>query len=181
MAKYDSARDPDGAAPILVCGGGMAGLTAALTCLEAGDRVVIVEKAPKLGGSALLSAGSLWTLASVKDLERSEFKGNEILQQVVIEGIDAGVAWLSSQGVHTADSYAVLGYGRCWDVEPVAMIGCLEQRVRTMGGDILLETGLDAYCGERSSNGHRDGIRVRHEPHTCQGSNSCDGGLPREC
>ena len=46
---------------VLVCGAGIAGLTAARTAQEAGARVLVLEKGPETGGSAALSAGIVWT------------------------------------------------------------------------------------------------------------------------
>ena len=49
---------------LLVIGGGMAGMSAAGWAAERGARVIVVEKAAALGGSALLSGGVFWTASS---------------------------------------------------------------------------------------------------------------------
>lgn len=48
----------------LVIGAGMAGLSAAGWSAERGARVVVVEKAPAIGGSAVVSGGMLRTASS---------------------------------------------------------------------------------------------------------------------
>jgi len=57
-AEAEFAWDQD--ADILVVGGGCAGCAAAVTAHQNGDRVLLVEKAPMLGGTAAKSAGVLW-------------------------------------------------------------------------------------------------------------------------
>lgn len=46
-------------ADVLVIGAGMAGLCAAISALEGGARVRVLEKAPRAGGSMALSNGSI--------------------------------------------------------------------------------------------------------------------------
>jgi quinone-modifying oxidoreductase subunit QmoA len=50
MSKADTIGEQDGAGAILVLGGGIAGLTAAIEAAEAGSQVVLVEKSSYLGG-----------------------------------------------------------------------------------------------------------------------------------
>jgi len=62
---FDSAKAMDGATwdretDILVVGTGAAGSTAAVTAHQNGDAVLVVEKAPIKGGTAIKSAGVLW-------------------------------------------------------------------------------------------------------------------------
>ena len=54
---------------LLVIGAGMAGLSAAGWAAQRGARVVVVEKAAAIGGSAFLSGGVLWTAASRQKME----------------------------------------------------------------------------------------------------------------
>ena len=54
----------DAEVDILVVGGGAAGCSAALTANELGNRVMIVEKGPVLGGTAAKSIGGIWAPAN---------------------------------------------------------------------------------------------------------------------
>jgi len=56
----EAAVDWDHEADILVIGSGVGASTAAVTAHENGDSVIVVEKAPILGGTSAKSAGVLW-------------------------------------------------------------------------------------------------------------------------
>jgi succinate dehydrogenase/fumarate reductase flavoprotein subunit len=44
---------------VLICGGGMSGMSAAAFAAAAGAKILVVEKQPKIGGSSAYSAGML--------------------------------------------------------------------------------------------------------------------------
>jgi phytoene dehydrogenase-like protein len=45
---------------VLVCGGGMSGMSCAAFAAEAGAKVLVVEKQSQIGGSSRYSAGMLY-------------------------------------------------------------------------------------------------------------------------
>lgn len=53
-------RQWDSSFDVVVVGSGAGGMTAALTARAAGAEVVLIEKAPKYGGSTALSGGGVW-------------------------------------------------------------------------------------------------------------------------
>jgi fumarate reductase flavoprotein subunit len=55
--SFEAGVDFDAAVPVVIIGGGAAGLTAALACAEAGIEAVVLERDHRLGGSTALSAG----------------------------------------------------------------------------------------------------------------------------
>lgn len=48
---------------ILICGGGMSGLSSAVFAAEAGAKVLVVEKLSTVGGSSSYSAGMLYVVS----------------------------------------------------------------------------------------------------------------------
>src|SRR5690606_32987422 len=72
---------------VVVCGGGMSGLTAAATALEKGAAVTILEKGHAVGGSAVLSSGHIWTHASVETAAELIPDGNAAIQERIISTV----------------------------------------------------------------------------------------------
>lgn len=129
---------------VVVCGGGMAGLVAAVAALDAGAEVTVLEKGPQIGGSAIMSGGLVWTFRDLDELQRAVPDGNPLLQQLVHTNIDAGRRWLAQRGVHLGVEEPMLGHGRGQEIDPPQALGALRDRVLASGGTILVETALDA-------------------------------------
>ncbi|MCL8207940.1 MAG: FAD-dependent oxidoreductase [Actinomycetia bacterium] len=72
-----------GATDVVVAGGGMAGLCAAIAALEAGARVLLVEKGTRLGGSMALSGGIVWTFEDRRSLHAWIPDGDATLKDLV--------------------------------------------------------------------------------------------------
>lgn len=98
-------------ADLLVLGGGMAGLTAAARAVMDGSRVVLVEKAPAVGGSAQY-AGYAWTADSYERLREVNPRGDPALARLVADGFGPGLDWIRSLGADVGPPVVVLGYGR---------------------------------------------------------------------
>src|SRR4051794_36078095 len=94
-------------ADLLVVGAGMAGLTAAARAAAEGARVVLVEKGPAVGGSAV-HAGYVWTAESYERLRAVNPRGDAALARVVTEGIGPGLDWIRSLGVDVKPPVVVL-------------------------------------------------------------------------
>lgn len=129
---------------VLVCGGGLAGLTAAVTAQEHGAKVVLVEKAPLLGGTTALSGGLLWTFGDFELMRERVPDGDAALQWLVYEELDAARAWLVTLGVTLGPLEQVLFHGLGQSADPREMIDRLSARFIAAGGDIRLKTALDA-------------------------------------
>ena len=61
---------------VVVVGGGLAGLVAALRAIEMGARVTLLEKGDRLGGSLVYSSGYLWSYRDLITFRR-EAPGGE--------------------------------------------------------------------------------------------------------
>src|ERR1700751_2114304 len=83
-----------GSAPadLLVIGGGMAGLTAGAWAARHGARVIVVERAPSLGGSAAF-AGFVWTTPTVDAMQAVNPGGDPELGRALVEGFADGIEW----------------------------------------------------------------------------------------
>jgi succinate dehydrogenase/fumarate reductase flavoprotein subunit len=85
-------------ADVLVVGAGLAGMCAAAAATQHGARVIVVERAPAIGGSAALSHGNLWTVVDEQIL-RGEDPGHfQRHGHVIVEDFADTVSWLESYG-----------------------------------------------------------------------------------
>jgi succinate dehydrogenase/fumarate reductase flavoprotein subunit len=83
---------------LIVAGGGMAGLVAAVRARQLGAEPVLYEKGDRLGGSMLLSSGVIWRHADWDDLRAECPGGDESLQRLIWERLDDGLDWLRRLG-----------------------------------------------------------------------------------
>jgi succinate dehydrogenase/fumarate reductase flavoprotein subunit len=132
MSSQYADTAPPTEADLVVLGGGMAGLTAAARAASDGARVVLVEKGPALGGSALY-AGYVWTADSYERMREVNPDGDPELARVVVEGIGPGLDWIRSLGVHVGSDVVVLGYGRGCETDLAAYISACTALVREKG------------------------------------------------
>lgn len=144
---------------VIVCGAGMAGLTAAVTALEEGASVTLIEKGSEPGGSAILSGGLLWTFSELKELKESVPDGNPLLQQLVHDNITEGRHWLGSQGATLGEEQPMLGHGRGQAIDPPQAITALADRFTELGGRLSTETALDRLLVEQ---GRVSGVAATH-------------------
>ena len=70
---------------VVVAGGGLAGLTAALRAVELGARVTLLEKGDRPGGSFLLSSGYVWSYKDMPTYRREAPDGDATLQKLILE------------------------------------------------------------------------------------------------
>src|SRR3954452_22601766 len=83
---------------LVVAGAGMAGLAAAAHARERGADVLVLEKGDRPGGSMLLSSGVIWRHRDFADFRADCPDGEEGLQQLIWERLDAALGWLEEQG-----------------------------------------------------------------------------------
>jgi succinate dehydrogenase/fumarate reductase flavoprotein subunit len=113
----------------------MAGLCAAARARELGARPVVYEKGDRPGGSMLLSSCVIWRYRSLEDFRAECPGGDPALQQLVLERVDDGIAWLESLGAsvveHETGNPRTIG-------KRFAPRGLTEALVRAAGGEIRL-------------------------------------------
>jgi succinate dehydrogenase/fumarate reductase flavoprotein subunit len=123
-------------ADLLVIGGGMAGLTACAWAARHGARVIVVERAPTLGGSAAL-AGFVWTTPTLEALRAVNPDGDPELGRALIEGFAGGVEWVRAVGADCGPEVTVLRYGRGHQVDTNGYLRACQAIVRAAGGEIV--------------------------------------------
>ncbi len=123
---------------LLVIGGGMAGMSAAGWAAERGARVIVVEKAVTLGGSAVLSGGVLWTAASRQKMTMYG-AGDPALGQVVFDTYPTAIAWLRRRGVDISPRMDVL-HGQGYQIDIAGHIQSCAALVEQHGGFVIPET-----------------------------------------
>jgi fumarate reductase flavoprotein subunit len=88
---------------LVVAGAGMAGLAAAAEARLLGAEALLLEKLERPGGSMRLSSGVIWRH---RDFERFRAEcpdGDERLQRLLFERLDADIDWLESLGAPVAE------------------------------------------------------------------------------
>jgi succinate dehydrogenase/fumarate reductase flavoprotein subunit len=129
-------------ADVLVIGAGMAGLCAAISALEQGASVLVIEKGTRTGGSMWLSNGLIWTFADKTQVREEIPDGHEALQDFLVDGLPDSLDWLASQGVELEPEQAFQWYGRGRLSNAAQMAPALAERVASLGGRLLLNTAM---------------------------------------
>jgi len=123
---------------LLVIGAGMAGLSAAARAAQDGAKVVVIEKAQDIGGSAMLSGGLIWTVASTRKLRYLD-DGDPELGAVVVDGYAQAIGWLRARGVQMSGPREIL-YGRGYQIDIAAYLRSCVVSVTQGGGAVVGDT-----------------------------------------
>jgi succinate dehydrogenase/fumarate reductase flavoprotein subunit len=129
---------------IVVAGGGLAGLTAALRAVELGARVTLLEKGDRPGGSFLLSSGYVWSYGDMPTY-RSEAPGGDIvLQKQILDRLGSSLEWLDNAGgvLLSRETGNPLTFGARFD--PEQTVAAMAERILASGAEILTGTALEA-------------------------------------
>ena len=133
---------------LLVLGGGIAGMAAATYAAQQGASVVLVEKAPAVGGSAQW-AGFLWTAPTVEVMREVNPDGDPALGARVVDGYEPALEWVTSLGVDAKPYVTVLGYGRGRQTDIAGLIATCERLLRQgERSEVLLETTTERLLTE---------------------------------
>ncbi len=161
---------------VVVIGGGIAGLSAAISALNEGAEVILLEKAPKLqrgGNSAIADAQIRYpheadeycpTRQTKEDffdafLRISRGRANKELVQVVVDNAADVVDWLTEMGIEWEKGYPnVAGYRR----QPVGggwqLVDTLYKQLERGGVHVAYETAAETLLTSRS--GRVVGVRA---------------------
>lgn len=144
---------------IVVVGAGIAGLAAAIAGLEAGARVLLLEKLEAAGGTLAVTSGKLWHSDPLRDAIQG---ADPRIVGMVAQDFDTCLAWLRSQGIRMEIGERGFNF-----IKPDPVAGALEpllQRFAGLGGKLMLATAAESLV--RSPHGHIEGVRPRGSAET---------------
>jgi succinate dehydrogenase/fumarate reductase flavoprotein subunit len=159
---------------VIVVGGGMAGLVAAIAGSEAGAQVTVLEAGDTAGGTMAISGGLIWSPASFENARRFIPRGDEAHQRLAVDEIRPGWEWLESHGLPLGPESPCLkhdmGLGRLMDLGEAgdrwSFAEAMASRARELGATIELNavvTGATATDGGWTVAWTRDGAEQRSE------------------
>src|SRR5215212_4898040 len=129
---------------VVIAGGGLAGLTAALRAAQLGARVTLLEKGANLGGSFVYSSGYVWSYADLPTFRREAPGGDIALQRLILKRLGSCLTWLEGAGgtLLTRATGNPITFGARFD--PELTIAALVQRVEASGGETLTNHAFEA-------------------------------------
>lgn len=155
----ESAKEIKKNADVVVVGGGVAGLSAAVSAAEEGAKVILLEKMPMLGGTGNFAEG---IFAVESDLQRNEnvdtsrdeafnimmdyshWRADAKIARAFVDKSADSIDWLEDKGVEFSHLTAINPGGlRTWhifDGRGAAMSKALQAEAEKLGVEILLET-----------------------------------------
>ena len=160
--------DSDSMVDLLIFGGGMAGMSAAARACRDGANVILVEKGPAIGGSAMY-AGFIWTAPTVEVMRDVNPDADPALSARVVEQYGDALDWVRSLGVIVGEPVTVLGYGRGCATDMANYLLACERLVRERGEllvgwsaqRLLFEDGGVVGAEIQSASGEQRVIRAR--------------------
>ncbi len=143
---------------VVIAGGGLAGLTAALRATELGARVTLLEKGDRPGGSFVLSSGYIWSYSDLPTFRGEAPGGDVTLQGLVLERLCSGLEWLEDAGGSSLarETGNPLTFGARFD--PEKTVAALVGRARASGAEILAGTALRDLLADET--GRVTGVRA---------------------
>lgn len=128
---------------IVIAGAGMAGLVAAVRALEEDVDVLILEKAPRPGGSMYISSGQIYTYDSEEIVHEKVPDGDPALQSLVVREFHDSLDWLSQKGIELKEPFSSrLPDSTRKQIEPPEFTEHMLELVDAGGGQLRLETPL---------------------------------------
>ncbi|MGP5929820.1 FAD-binding protein [Corynebacterium glyciniphilum] len=119
---------------LIVIGAGAGGLATANRAVDLGARVLILEKSDAVGGSALLSAGILWTAPNHDVLNEVQPDHDPELGPLVVDGYDRAKQDVLDAGVTVSDEWHDhLGWGRACKIDVPTLFDTWSNKVRQSG------------------------------------------------
>ena len=145
---------------LVVVGAGLAGITAAAAVARAGARVLVLEKAPEIGGNSLLSGANVWTIKDPDQLIRECPQADPELIRALHAGFPRLMDWFREFGVQLGEEAEILGYGLGRHVDFAAYFPLAVEAVERAGGRVMTRTHVFGLVVE---DGAVVGVEATHE------------------
>jgi hypothetical protein len=142
---------------VVVVGGGIGGLTAAVRAQREGADVTLLEKAYETGGTTKHSEGAVWTYESFEDMRNDAPDGDPELQRAVHETILRAYEFYDSIGAPLGAPRP--GRTRMRRIPPVVFTSFMTGAIERAGGRVLVETPMLGLL----TNAHHEVIGVLAE------------------
>lgn len=133
---------------LLVLGAGMAGLTAAAHAAKQGAAVLVLERAPQVGGNAALAMGKFWTARDGEAMRRENPGGNAELADVLIEDFALALDWIRSTGTWVSEKIDVL-HGEGYLIDIHGYLSKCTKIIESNGGSLALDTRVSDLMVDR--------------------------------
>ena len=127
-------------ADVVVVGGGMGGLTAAVRAQQQGANVIVLEKAYEPGGTMKHSEGVVWTYDSYEDMRNDCPDGDPALQRTILDSILHAYEFYDSIGAPLGAPRP--GRVRMRRIAPVVFTRFLAAAIQRGGARLMVETGM---------------------------------------
>lgn len=149
---------------LLVIGAGMAGLSAACRAAGQGLVVGVVERAPTVGGSALMSAGMLWCASDVEEFLALDPGADPGMIRLLVEKFPGASEWVASLGVPASPEVsmdAIHGFSSAgWQIDVPAFLRRAERVVEDAGGWVVRDAWTKSLL---TQDGRVVGARVNQD------------------
>ncbi len=133
---------------VIIAGGGLAGLTAALKAAELGARVTLLEKGDDPGGSFVYSSGYIWSYVDLPTFRREAPGGDAVLQGLILGRLASCLTWLQDEGgvLLSRGTGNPLTFGARFD--PAQTVSALMERLEASGGELSTDTAFEALLDD---------------------------------
>jgi succinate dehydrogenase/fumarate reductase flavoprotein subunit len=134
----------------------MAGMCAATAATEQGGRVLALERAPTIGGSAAISGGYVWTARDLESLRGEDSGEFQRHGHLVVEGYEEIKRWLTGFAEPVTEELPTL-YGRGHKFDIPLLFGTMAGVIVSAGGEI--QVGAEVTDVERDADGFTLSVR----------------------
>lgn len=148
---------------LVVIGAGAGGLATANRAADLGARVLVLEKSDAIGGSALLSAGILWTAPDLEVLKEVQPDHDPEISPLVVENYERAKQDVLDAGVSVSEEWHDhLEWGRACKIDIPALFEAWSDKVNQSGEILVGVSGIELLQdGDRVS-----GVSFTHNGET---------------